>query len=210
MKRLLQFIMLFFAIAFVQACEGPEGEVGPQGEQGETGPAGPTGPAGTPGTAQVFEFQYPFNAETGYGLYGSWDEIATALKIDNSLTVGDNDAVLVYTFNGPDDEENDTWTPLPQTFFVNEGLLQLTFSHSNTFLEILMQASFDLTNITTYDGTYSFRVVIIPGLKLRTANGKIITSKPDLTKYPVDFSNYEEVVKYFNLPATQSKLLKLK
>jgi len=210
MKRLLQFIMLFFAIALVQACEGPEGDVGPQGETGPQGATGAQGPAGESGTAQVFEFSYPFDAESGYGLYGSWDEIATTLEIEDSLSVGENDAVLVYMYYGADDEDNDTWTPLPQTFFVTDGLLKFAFNHSNTFLEIFMDANFDMTNITTYDGTYSFRVVIIPGLKLRTANGQTITSKPDLTTYPVDFNNYEEVVKYFNLPATKAKELKLK
>ena len=210
MKRLLQFIMLFFAIALVQACKGPEGDPGPQGEPGVAGPAGPQGPAGTPGTAQVFEFSYPFADSTGYGLYGSWDEIATALEMENNPTVGENDAVLVYMYGGPDDEENDSWMPLPQMFFVDEGILNFSFTHSSAFLNIYMDYNFDISAITTYDGSYSFRVVIIPGLKLRTADGKTITSKPDLTMYPVNFNNYEEVVKYFNLPITKAKELKLK
>ncbi|PIQ20268.1 MAG: hypothetical protein COW65_15985 [Cytophagales bacterium CG18_big_fil_WC_8_21_14_2_50_42_9] len=202
--------MLFFAIALVQACEGPEGDVGPQGETGPQGATGAQGPAGESGAAQVFEFSYPFADSTGYGVLGSWDDFATALEMETSPTVGDNDAVLVYMYGGPDEENNDTWSPLPETFFVTDGLVKFTFNHSNTFLEIFMDANFDLTNITTYDGIYSFRVVIIPGLKLRTADGQTITSKPDLTTYPVDFNNYEEVVKYFNLPATKAKELKLK
>ncbi len=208
MKKSLQFILLFFVFAIFQACEGPEGEIGPQGDPGPQGVAGPTGPAGSSGAAKTFEFTYPLNVANNYGLYATWDEIAEALEID--LEVGENDAVLVYTYGGPDDDTNDMWSPIPQTFFVTEGLLKLNFNHSKAYFELFMQANFDLKTVVKYAGTYSFKIVVIPATKLRVSSGTVISNKVDLKSFPVNFNNYEEVEKYFKLPQTQSVVLNLK
>ena len=212
MKRLLQFIMLFFAIALVQACEGPEGDVGPQGETGPQGATGAQGPAGASGTAQVFELGWNFTAEDDYQLFAGYDDIADFYGID--LQVGEDDIVLGYMniYTAADTANNPIpfWSPLPQTFYPNNNPVTYNFAFTNVALLLTMEA--DSSVLSTLGPEYTdnqlFRFVVIPGQKLRTATG---SQQPiDIKKLPVDINNYDAVIKYFGLEGKEVKRIKFK
>jgi len=207
MKRLLQFIMLFFAIAFVQACEGPEGDVGPQGEQGPQGATGAQGPAGTSApTPVVYNISgWDFTAEDNWQLGINFDSL--------DIEVNETDAILVYrllsAFEGENEEVVPVWEPLPATYIRTEGIFQYGFLNTPYELGIYMQGQFDLATLEEeYINDQLFRILVIPAeYKLRTDGTKI---KVDLSKYPVNFKNYDEVIKYFKIKEEDVKEINIK
>ena len=215
MKRLLQFIMLFFAIALVQACKGPEGDPGPQGEPGVAGPAGPQGPAGTPGTAQVFELAWTFTAEDNYELVAGYEDIADFYEID--LQVGEDDIVLaymnIYTATDADNNPIPFWSPLPQTFYPNQKPLTYNFAFTNVAFLLNMEAEADVLAALSpgYTDNQLFRIVVIPGQKLRTGTGAGSQKPIDILKrLQVDINDYNAVIEYFGFKGKEVKRLKLK
>lgn len=196
MKHLLHFILIL-ALAFGQACKGPEGDPGPQGEPGTpgapgaAGPAGPAGPAGASGTAKVFDFQgINFTAANEYTVGIEYAR--------NTMTVGANDVVLVYEFAGSTQDNTTFWKPLPQTYYSNNNPVVYNFAYSNKAVLIFIDAAANVlpTLGAAFTNDQVFRVVIIPG-SLR--NGRSI--KPD-----IDFNNYAEVAKYYNI--TEENVIK--
>lgn len=187
MKKLLHFIFLL-ALVLGQACKGPEGDPGPQGEKGDTGAKGDTGPQGPPGTATVVELGYTFNAENGYTLKATFAELAEALETD--ITVGEADAVLVYWYLGQEEDNTSAWMPLPQTLFIEAGWLQYNFYFTPTIFNLFINSDADPATLPAdYTEQQGFRIVIVPG---SIPGGKV--AKPD-----VDYKNYDEVAKYFNI-----------
>jgi len=196
MKRLLQFIMLFFAIALVQACKGPEGDPGPQGEQGEQGVPGATGaqgPAGASGEAAVYEFgDWNFTAENEYA-----DGLAFA---DNDMEVTEGSVILAYRLANVV-QDKAVWSPMPQTIMFPEGLLKYDFVHTDEILQFYLDAQFDLSLLGTgWTTGQAFRIVIVPGT---IRNGRV--ARPD-----IDYKNYDEVAKYYNITEKDIKRIKLK
>jgi hypothetical protein len=99
LTTLLAFIMLS---VFTTACDGPEG---------------PPGLDGNTLLGQTMEFQASFSANNNY---------SHLFVFPNQVRVYESDAVLVYLLeetivsNGTN---TDVWTPLPQSFFTDQGLL---------------------------------------------------------------------------------------
>lgn len=197
MKRLLHFILIL-ALAIGQACEGPQGEVGPQGEPGTpgaAGPAGPAGPAGESGKAKVFDFQgINFTAANTYRV---GIEYAT-----NNMTVGTNDVVMVYEFAGATNDNVTFWRPLPQTYYSNGKPVVYSYAYSN--IAVLIDLDAEEAVLPTLGEEFTtnqvFRVVVIPG-SLR--NGRVI--KPN-----INYNNYEEVARYYNITEASVKKILLK
>ena len=195
MKRLLHFILIL-ALALGQACKGDEGDVGPQGEPGTPGaagapgPAGPAGPAGAAGTAKVFDFQgIDFTAD---------DEYTVGIEYAaNTMTVGANDVVLVYEFAGAATNNTTYWKPLPQTYYYNNNPVVYNFAYSNVAVLIFIEAAEAVlpTLPAGFVTDQVFRVVVLPG-SLR--NGREM--KPN-----IDYKNYEEVAKYYNITEASVK-----
>jgi len=207
MKRLLQFIMLFFAIAFVQACEGPEGEVGPQGEPGPQGATGAQGPAGTsaptPTTYNITGWN--FTADDDWQLGINFE--------DMEMEVNESDAILVYRLYSAFEDDNGevipVWQQLPATYFLPAGMFQYGFIHTPYELAIYMQGQFDLSTLEAdYTTDQIFRIVVIPAeYKLRTDGTKV---KVDLSKYPINFKNYDEVSNYFKIKEQDVRKIEIK
>ncbi|MCC9137688.1 collagen-like protein [Pontibacter silvestris] len=197
MKKLLQFFLIL-AVAFGHvACEGDEGPPGPQGEQGEQGPQGEQGEPGESSTAQAYDFNWTFEPdEDGYYYYGfNFAEIQ-----DADVTVSNSDIILVYW--NPYESLNlgtDIWMPLPQTMFLQDGILSVSYLYTTEFLEIDLNAGFDLATTPSVTDNQRFRMVVIPGELL---NGRTAGA-------PVDYKNYEEVVKYFNISEDNVKKIQL-
>ncbi len=126
----------------ISGCEGPEGLPGLDGVNV---------------LGKTLEFQTSFSAANNY---------ASLYTFPSDVLVYESDAVLVYlleeTLSGSDGN-TDVWTPLPQSFFVNQGLLQYTFNHTYTDVNILLQANFNLNNLNSvFTQNQVFRVVVMP------------------------------------------------
>lgn len=136
-------IIALLGIAFmISSCEGPEGLPGLDGVNV---------------LGKTLEFQTTFSAANNY---------ASLYTFPSDVLVYESDAVLVYlleeTLSGSDGN-TDVWTPLPQSFFVNQGLLQYTFNHTYTDVNILLQANFNLNNLNSvFTQNQVFRVVVMP------------------------------------------------
>lgn len=140
------------------------------------GPQGPQGPAG-PGASST-TFNVPGNAWQGDG-----DGYFVTVTNINILTqdIVNNGAVLLYwNIDG-------VWVPLPTSFVEGSWTTHMFFSFSVSEIELVFQDDDGFTpNPGAEFGTTTFRVVAIP------ASG--LAENPDLDK-----TNYEEVIKIFNL-----------
>lgn len=165
--------LLTISLLFLSiACTPSSGEVGPQGPagpQGVAGPVGPQGPAGQNGNANVIQITFGSRTHTG-------SDISYSLTNINASII--NNAAY-FTYVNP----NGNWYSLPGT--TDSGLREYrTYISpgSNSTLYVKRVAG---TGSETFTST---RVVIIPASELR--NGR---------KAAIDYSNYEEVKKAYNL-----------
>ena len=159
---------------FIFASCAKDGEVGPQGEQGIQGEQGVQGETGEDGTeAVVYTFSLTFTST-------DWGEGFTGLGTYNSNT----DAILVYIKGG--------------TYY---SLLPYTILYEPVPKNVLVYAEIDQTGLVwietvwddgsigspwTSDVTIAFKAVHIKGV-----SGN---------KSSIDYSDYEQVKKYYNLP----------
>ena len=188
---------MLLALIISQACEGPEGEVGPQGDPGPTGATGPAGPAGTSGQATVFEVGDTLTADNNYSI-----GIGFAA---NDIEVSESDVVLVYLLAFTDEDAAGNiipfWSPLPQTYYFNNNPVMYNYYFAT--LGVVMYLDAAEAVLPTLSEAYTnavFRVVIIPGTAL---NGR--TTKPN-----IDYKNYSEVAKYYNITEASIKKVNLK
>jgi hypothetical protein len=197
MKRLLHFILIL-ALALGQACEGPEGpqgEPGPKGDPGTPGTPGaqgPAGPAGTPATADVYQIGgFNFAAPNFQDVIG-FEE--------NDIEVVEDDVIMVYRLAGAF-ENQPLWAPLPQTLYHPQGPFLYSFVHSPELLAIGIAGGFDLSVLpTTITTDQAFRIVIVPGT---IRNGRKIMPT-------IDYKNYNEVAKYYQITEDKVKKIRLK
>lgn len=203
MKRFIQILMVL-AVALGQACEGPEGKEGapgPQGTPGATGPQGPQGPAGVSAdSAQVFDVSEATFTPDSAGYYRLFFDFTAA-----GVEVGETDVIMVYLLAGVANNNGTPipfWSALPQTYYVNGLPITYNFAYSTVALILTLSAQFDLAepgkDYTAYTDDNVYRIVVIPGRRGgRTAGAPL--SKAELSKYPIDLKNYNEVVKYFKI-----------
>ncbi len=153
MKKLS--IILFPTIfLIINACEGP---VGPEG------PIGPRGLEGEPGVnivGSVFEVITDLTAAGNYGVLLNYQD-------EFGLEVLPSDAVLVYVlWEEITDSNGDPlpiWRLLPQTVFLNDGMFQYNYEHTDLDVDIFLYGPYDfatLPNVWTVDQV--FRIVIVP------------------------------------------------
>lgn len=167
-------VLLSASLLFLSiACTPTSGEPGPQGPAGPQGVAGPQGPAGQNGNANVTQvtFNQTFNA-TEYKSFTFPSAITTDIL--------NSSAILVYirTSNDP----NNLY-PIPG-MIAGDDFRYILYPSSRSF-QIRRQSG-------TYVSSVSMtKVIIIPANNL--INGRI--GLPD-----IDFSDYNAVKKYYNLP----------
>ena len=188
MKKLS--VVLFSAIfLMITACEGP---VGPEG------PIGPRGPQGEPGVnivGSVFEVITDLTAANNYGLLLNYQD-------EFGLEVFPSDAVLVYvlweTIEDSNGEPLDIWRLLPQTIFLDDGLFQYNYEHTDIDVDIFLDGAYDfstLPNVWTVDQV--FRVVVVPA---DFVNGN--------ARY--DFSDYHATLDLFGIDDSDVKRIEVK
>lgn len=128
-------------------------------DDGDTGPPGPPGPPGEPGVnilGQTFEFE-----DVDFDYYEDGNFHATVITIPSEIEVLESDAILVYRREVIDGTE--TWSMIPQNYFLEEGTIQYVFNHTADDVELLIDGNFDLSQL---DGAYTqnqfFRFVVVP------------------------------------------------
>ena len=185
--------LLVVVVAFAWACEGPTGPPGP------TGPQGPPGFDGNPGPeAVVIEYEgVDFTEVNNYRVLLEFTDYHPYKS----------DAILVYALwdskNLGNGEFKDIWRLLPQTAFLEEGILIYNYEHSFEGVELIMDANFDLSTADIGPNElddWVIRLVFVPGYYLE--NGRNSSS--------VDFNDYEAVEKHYNLSDNPVKPQSLK
>lgn len=126
-------------------------------DDGGMGPQGPPGPPGEDGLGWTFEQTVTFDFFPNTNLF------STIITIpDNIATVNpDADAVLVYRLEVVDGL--DTWSMIPQNFFLDQGTIQYVYNHTASDVEIIIDGNFDLSALSTgFTDNQTFRVVVMP------------------------------------------------
>lgn len=181
-------LMALLLFAF-QACKGPEGAPGPEGPQGPQGPQGPEGPTILPAVFDVDNAD--FIASGNYRV---------SVNMPSNLEIYPSDVVLVYlAWEVVNIGGNDAvvWRPLPQVVPSGSGFFQYNYDYTMYDVEIFMDGTIDLATLDdSWTQDQIFRIVVVPAdfLNARLA--------------PVDYNNYEEVVKAFGID--ESKVTKIK
>ncbi len=144
MKTITTFLLLLSAI-FISSCEGP---MGPQGIPGDDGDA-------LIGT--IFEFEDDFNSTNNYELYFDFPQ---------NFEIYNTDVVMVYmswdvvNINGT---QTDVWRLLPQTRFIDGGVVQYNFDYTVNDVRIFIETTFQLDELLpseTHDQV--FRIAVLP------------------------------------------------
>ncbi len=176
-------ILLAFSILFF-SCTG---DPGPPGRDGFDGLDGQDG-INILGT--VFETQ-PIDFTAG-------NDFWSVYTFPTNFEVFDTDAILVYLLEDVTDDglggQADIWTPLPQTYFLDEGTLLYSFNHTYFDVAVFLDGDYDLS--LTPDGFalgQIFRIVVVPADPFNSAN--------------LDTSNFQSVLNA--LGKTESDIIKV-
>lgn len=143
-------VLYLFTVAALAACTGSTGPMGPPG------PQGPSGDGGDAIVGQTFEFEdVDFDYEPGPNLW------STIIDIPGEIEVFDSDAILVYRLEI--DGNVETFSLIPQNFFLAEGTIQYVYNHTSMDIEIMIDGDFDLSSLSTaFTNDQVFRFVVIP------------------------------------------------
>ncbi|WP_439489268.1 hypothetical protein [Algoriphagus sp.] len=167
MKNINLVILALMGMLAFQSCEGP------------AGPPGPPGIDGAPGTnivGQTFEVVVDFTEANNFADFREFTE-----------PLEDGDAVLVYMLEeNPAAEDAAGWRLLPQTFYLEEGILVYNFDYTLDDVSIFLDDSpIDfLTLAPYYTNGVLFRVIVIPS---------------DLINGRIDYSDFKGTMDLLNL-----------
>ncbi|HEV7347493.1 hypothetical protein [Telluribacter sp.] len=191
------FVTALSLSAALYSCEGPEGQIGPQGptgqsgaqgqqgpkgdkgDAGEKGEAGDKGEAGNPAGAIQFSMGASISNESG-------SFVDTTVITYKNLSAVEKGLVQGYV------KSRNTWFPIP-----NKIRLASENDNLGVIKDVLFAYRLDnstmITTVHVWEGgglkyqVQDIRVVIVPAQNARL-------------NAEVDFSNYEEVRKAYNLP----------
>ena len=147
MKKLSLMLVLMLTLA---ACEG------------DIGPPGPQGPPGLDGDliiGNILEIEVDFTAQNGYSVVYEFPT--------DQVEVFESDVVQVYLLEEIIDDDSgpvDVWTPLPNSFFFNDGN-QVVYNYNHTFFDVnlFLDGNVDLNTLTNdFLLNQVFRIAIIP------------------------------------------------
>lgn len=156
MKKILIALLMTGFVA-LQSCEGPQG------------PPGLPGLDGTNIVSEVFEETVNFTQANNY------EEV-----FDFTPPIFSSDVVLVF-LEWEAQNNNSIWRALPQTIFLEEGVLIYNFDFSSQDFRLFLETTFEPSLLADdWTRNQKFRIVIVPG---EFANARI------------DFSDYEAVMK---------------
>lgn len=142
--------LLFILLIIVISCEG------------DRGPAGPPGPPGEPGDfiiGTIFEVEGNFTSQNGYSFLFEFPP--------NEIEVFESDVVQVYLLEEVISDPSgpvDVWTPLPNSFFFNDGS-QVVYNYNHTFFDvnIFLDGNVDFSTLSSdFLNNQVFRIAVIP------------------------------------------------
>ena len=152
---------------------------------------GPEGPPGLPGPeAEVYQVSgVSFTSANDYNPI-----------IPLNPTILSADMVLLYRQSGTDNGAP-VWKLTPELYYLTDGTLDFGYNYNFTLRDVsIYMDGFDLGNVlSTFRLNQTFRIVIIPGYL--TGLGKSVNKS--------NFSDYNEVVKRYNINETKIKSIKL-
>lgn len=168
------------------SCEGDQGPPGPPGQDGLDGIDGD----GLYG--YTFEGTVDFEYFSDDNLYGAFIEIPEEVNTPDS----EQDAVLVYRLEIQQDDDGndlDTWSLIPQNFFLDEGTIQYVYNHTSFDVEILIDGNFDLSDLDAgFTDGQTFRIVVLPSDDFAEDTG-------------IDVSNFNAVMNALDLDESDVK-----
>ena len=165
MRKISIVFGVVMALLFI-SCEGPAGPPGFDGFDGLDGLDGLDGEPGIQGQVlQIDGVNFDYDATTN---------LHTSILTFSDYTdfeVFESDAFLVYRFDGvvgfDDGSDADSWSLIPQNFFLPEGIIQYTVAHTFVDLELFIDGNFDLANLNPdFTQNQFFRIVIVPSVFL--------------------------------------------
>lgn len=168
MKKLLFFASVM-VIAF-SSCRGPAGFDGPQGPQGVPGQDGGLV------YASAIELIVDFTAANDYAIVEPF-----------GFDVFPADVPLVYIKWSEHDDGTEIWRQLPQTAFLNQGILTYNFDFDQLDFSVFLDGTFADFGVLdeSYRNNQVFRVVVVPAEFIETAR---LSSK-----------SYESITKTFGI-----------
>ncbi len=139
MKKITTILLLFTAI-FISSCEGP---------------MGPSGQDGNALIGTIFEKEGDFKASNNYELFFSFP---------NNFQIYDTDVVLVYILweveNGT---QSDVWRLMPQTRFIDDGVVQYNFDYTSNNVRFFLETTFDYADLLQEEtDNQVFRIAVLP------------------------------------------------
>lgn len=172
MIRKLLFLFLVGSIPFLTSCDKLKGDIGPAGAQGETGAKGDPGEAGDPAGAIQVTLDTASTDASG--------DLVRGFEIgkDNVASV-EKGVILVYAKSG------NAWFALPGPVFFTDGASNYTYAYAIQGINLVVQL-FQLDEKPIKRKFQAVRIVLIPA-----ANARLNAQ--------VDYKNYEEVRKAYNL-----------
>jgi len=171
--------LLALTVFLFQSCRGPEGVPGPQG------PEGPPGAELLPAVIDVG----PINFNAGNNYEAFWD-------IDADLAGYESDIVLVYLHYSTENNVK-IYRSLPLVVNHGTGFFQFGFDYTMYDVRFFLAGNVDLSTVSnSWTQNNIFRVVILPAENLTR-------------KAHVDLTNYEEVVKAFNIDESKIKTVRV-
>ena len=186
MKKFL-LIALVLGIALLPACEGPEGPQGPPGFDGQDGRDGEDGEDGVSFVDLVFEAEVDFNEENGFTAVFNFGEGVFA-----------DDGFLVFREFGVTEDGRSIWRLLPQTIYLENGILVYNFEFITQVLAIFIDGAIDPTALSAqFTQDQYFRIVYMPGFFAQGGEAARI-----------DLNDFDSVMKY--LGKTEKDIVKLK
>ena len=175
MKRILSLLILS-SFLFM----GCDGDPGPQG------PPGPPGQDGVNIVGQAFEATVAFEDP----------EYSVFVEIPASIEVLESDVVLTYLLESVDEGTGaDVWSPLPQTFYLEDGEVQYNYNHTSFDVNIYLHGNVSLGSLgPAFTDDQTFRMVVVPADYALNSN--------------VDINNYQAVKAALDLD--EKKIVKAK
>ncbi len=146
------------------------------------------------------------NEEPQYHEHIDYDTISEVFEVTASFNAGNNYSRLI-TFNTPIYSSDvvlvyhlydvvggdDIWRLMPQTYYFGASdELVYNFDFTKYDVNLFLDANFDLATLSsTWTQNQTFRIVIVPAAFSN--------------KTTVDYSNYEEVIKTYNIDESKIK-----
>ncbi|AYN00342.1 hypothetical protein [Chryseobacterium sp. 3008163] len=108
----------------------------------------------------------------------------------------DSDVALVYRLKGLSGS-NKIWEQIPKTIYLNNGEeLDYDFDFTKNDIQIYLSGTYNVTTTPEFYNNQTFRIVLVPAGFLKSSNPS------------VDYSDYNAVVKYYNIDDSKVTTIK--